>query len=87
MAPKIQPAAPLSKEQQAAASQSLTPTLSRPTEEQSPMTPKNFRNHPDMENFFRFIYDNDLRVEALEIIDQIIVQRAARRAKKSGGNA
>lgn len=83
MAPKAQPAAPQAKEQ-AAASQSLTPTISRPTEDQAPMTPKNFRNHPDMENFFRFIYDNDLRVEALEIIDQIIAQRAARRAKKTG---
>ena len=26
---------------------------------------KNFRHHPDMENFYRFIYENDLRHEAL----------------------
>ena len=39
--------------------------------------PKNFRNHPDMENFYRFIYEHDLRLEALEIIDQIITARAA----------
>ncbi len=45
-----------------AAAAGLTPAISR--EESAPMTPKNFRNHPDMENFFRFIYENDLRLEA-----------------------
>lgn len=60
-----------------------TPALQK-EESSSPMTPKNFRNHPDMENFFRFIYENDLRLEALHIIDEIIVQRANRRKK---GNA
>lgn len=62
----------------------VTPTIQRTEGEanQTPMTPKNFRNHPDMENFFRFIYENDLRLEALQIIDEIIVARAARRAKK-----
>lgn len=58
-----------------------TPTLQRTEENTSPMTPKNFRNHPDMENFFRFIYENDLRHEALQIIDEIIVERQARRKK------
>lgn len=38
-------------------------------------TPKNFRHHPDMENFYRFIHENDLRTEALEIIDAILDQR------------
>ena len=31
---------------------------------------KNFRQHPDLENFYRFIFENDLRYEALEIIDK-----------------
>ncbi|HRK02155.1 MAG TPA: hypothetical protein PLH57_05770 [Oligoflexia bacterium] len=48
----------------------------------TPLTTKNFRNHPDMENFFRFIHDNDLRLEALQIIDEIIAERAVRKAKK-----
>lgn len=43
--------------------------------------PKNFRNHPDMENFFRFIYENDLRIEALEIIDGILVNRVDKKRK------
>lgn len=41
---------------------------------------KNFRHHPDMENFYRFIYDNDLRLEALKIIDILMTEKAARRA-------
>jgi hypothetical protein len=36
---------------------------------------KSFRHHPDLENFYRFIYENDLRYEALEIIDVIVSQR------------
>jgi hypothetical protein len=35
---------------------------------------KNFRHHPDIENFYRFIYENDLRYEALEIIDRMAAQ-------------
>jgi len=48
---------------------------------------KNFRHHPDMENFYRFIYENDLRLEALAIIDEMMVQKQAlkmtKQAKKS----
>jgi hypothetical protein len=44
---------------------------------------KNFRHHPDMENFYRFIYENDLRHEALQIIDVIMVEKQKRKALKS----
>ncbi|MFZ9596121.1 MAG: hypothetical protein ACO3A2_08590 [Bdellovibrionia bacterium] len=47
---------------------------------------KNFRHHPDMENFYRFIFENDLRHEALAIIDEIIVQKAEKRSGKPGKN-
>ncbi|MBC7386419.1 MAG: hypothetical protein H7301_09710 [Cryobacterium sp.] len=43
---------------------------------------KNFRHHPDMENFYRFIYENDLRLEALAIIDEMMVERMNRKAIK-----
>lgn len=33
---------------------------------------KNFRHHPEMENFYRFIYENDLRFEALGILDSMV---------------
>jgi hypothetical protein len=45
---------------------------------------KNFRHHPDMENFYRFIYDNDLRHEALAIIDQIQTEKHERKMSKQG---
>ena len=48
---------------------------------------KNFRHHPDMENFYRFIYENDLRHEALAIIDVIMTEQLERRAAKSGKGA
>ena len=43
---------------------------------------KNFRHHPDMENFYRFIYDNDLRHEALAIIDEMMMQKNKRKILK-----
>ena len=43
---------------------------------------KNFRHHPDMENFYRFIYENDLRHEALQIIDIIQNEKQLRRQMK-----
>jgi hypothetical protein len=36
---------------------------------------KNFRHHPEMENFYRFIFENDLRLEALELIDKRLIER------------
>jgi hypothetical protein len=44
---------------------------------------KNFRHHPDIENYYRFIYENDLRYEALEIIDAMALERANRKAVKT----
>jgi len=44
---------------------------------------KNFRHHPDMENFYRFIYENDLRHEALHIMDQMQMQKQTRKAVKT----
>ena len=48
---------------------------------------KNFRHHPDMENFYRFIYENDLRHEALAIIDEIMLEKQTRKAVKVGKSA
>jgi len=43
---------------------------------------KNFRHHPDMENFYRFIFENDLRHEALAIIDDIIADKTEKKLGK-----
>lgn len=44
---------------------------------------KNFRHHPDIENFYRFIYENDLRYEGLEIIDRMMSQRETLKAMRA----
>jgi hypothetical protein len=44
---------------------------------------KNFRHHPDMENFYRFIYENDLRLEALAIVDEVILEKQQKRQIKA----
>ncbi|MCM2278554.1 MAG: hypothetical protein NDJ89_10815 [Oligoflexia bacterium] len=48
---------------------------------------KNFRHHPDMENFYRFIYENDLRHEALAIMDTMMLDKRNRRQVKGGKSA
>ena len=45
---------------------------------------KNFRHHPDMENFYRFIYENDLRFEALAILDIILADKREKKKLKTG---
>ncbi len=55
-----------------------------------PTSVKKFRQSPEIEGFYRFIFENDLRVEGYEILYQIIQRRkrdreeaqtAARRSK------
>ncbi len=51
-----------------------------------PTSTKKFRQSPEIEGFYRFIFENDLRVEAAEILDKIIQRRREEReeAAKSG---
>jgi hypothetical protein len=54
-----------------------------------PTSTKKFRQSPEIEGFYRFIYENDLRAEGGEILDRIIARRkidreeAAKNARKS----
>jgi hypothetical protein len=48
--------------------------------------PKNFRQQADMEAFYRFVHENDLRDEALQILDQVRGQRALAKAAKRPKN-
>lgn len=61
--------------------EALAAATSSPTEMSASF--KNFRHHPDMENFYRFIYENDLRHEALAIIDEIMVEKQNKRLLKA----
>lgn len=47
-----------------------------------PMSPKKFRESPELEGFYRFIYENDLRKEARSIIDRIYLVRKAKKLKR-----
>jgi len=48
--------------------------------EQIPTSPKKFRQSPEIEGFYRFVYENDVRKEALDIIERILAHRKAQRA-------
>jgi hypothetical protein len=48
--------------------------------------PKNFRQQADMEAFYRFVHENDLREQALEILDKVRGQRAVAKAAKRPKN-
>lgn len=42
-----------------------------------PLTIKKFRQSPEIEGFYRFIYENDLRPEAYDILAAIAFKRKA----------
>lgn len=42
-----------------------------------PASAKKFRQSPEIEGFYRFIYENDLQFEALDILQRIIARRKA----------
>jgi hypothetical protein len=49
--------------------------------ESIPTSLKKFRQSPEIEGFYRFIFENDLQKEAYEILDRIIVQRKAKKTQ------
>lgn len=48
--------------------------------ESIPTSLKKFRQSPEIEGFYRFIYENDLQKEAYEILERIIASRKAKKA-------
>lgn len=46
-----------------------------------PSSIKKFRQSPEIEGFYRFIFENDLQREALEILDLIIRRRKEEKVK------
>ncbi len=47
-----------------------------------PTSMKKFRQSPEIEGFYRFIYENDLQREAYDILEQIIERRRSEKAEK-----
>lgn len=46
-----------------------------------PTSTKKFRQSPEIEGFYRFVYENDLQREAHDILERIIQRRKATRVK------
>ena len=46
-----------------------------------PSSVKKVRQSPEIEGFYRFIFENDLQREAYEILEKIIYRRKVERAK------
>jgi hypothetical protein len=46
-----------------------------------PTSIKKFRQSPEIEGFYRFIFENDLQKEAYDILDRIITARKQKKAK------
>lgn len=49
-----------------------------------PTSLKKFRQSPEIEGFYRFVFENDLQKESYDILDRII---QARKAKKNSTKA
>lgn len=51
--------------------------------ESIPTSVKKFRQSPEIEGFYRFIYENDLQKEAYEILERIVnVRKAKKKTEK-----
>jgi hypothetical protein len=46
-----------------------------------PTSMKKFRQSPEIEGFYRFVYENDLQREGYEILEKIVQRRKALRSK------
>ena len=46
-----------------------------------PTSLKKFRQSPEIEGFYRFIFENDLQKEAFEILDRIIMGRKSKKVE------
>ena len=53
--------------------------------ENLPKSPRNFRSSIDIENFYRFVHENDLRREA-RIMLELIQSKVMSTVKKKRGN-
>lgn len=47
-----------------------------------PASTKKFRQSPEIEGFYRFVFENDLQSEAFDILDHIIAKRKSEKSDK-----
>lgn len=51
------------------------------TSDSLPTSLKKFRQSPEIEGFYRFVYENDLQREAFDILEKIVQRRKALKVK------
>ena len=56
------------------------------TSDNMPASAKKFRKSPEIEGFYRFVYENDLQREAFQIISQISYRRKLEKQAKKKDN-
>jgi hypothetical protein len=52
-----------------------------------PTSIKKFRQSPEIEGFYRFVYENDLQSEAYDILEKIVQRRKAAKVKAKPAKA
>ena len=52
-----------------------------------PTSIKKFRQSPEIEGFYRFVYENDLQHEAYDILEKIVQRRKAAKVKAKPAKA
>ncbi len=52
------------------------------TSDSLPTSMKKFRQSPEIEGFYRFVFENDLQREASDILERIMNRRKALKVKK-----
>ena len=52
-----------------------------------PTSIKKFRQSPEIEGFYRFVYENDLQAEAGDILERIVQRRKSLRVKAKPAKA
>ncbi len=51
------------------------------TSDSLPTSIKKFRQSPEIEGFYRFVFENDLQREAFDILEKIVMRRKALKVK------
>ena len=53
------------------------------TPEANPKLVRNFRNNTEIESFFRFVHENDMRAEAKKIFEVIVAKMKSERSSRN----
>ena len=63
----------------------MAKTAATTTEPEVAKGGRNFRNSPDIENFYRFVHENDLRKEAKAVLELVVAAQKPKKKKRRKG--